>query len=394
MKKIVLISVLLIGSNIASSQNPAIQWQKSLGGTVADGAKSIKLTTDGGYIVSGWSYSNDGDFTTNYGLTDCWVVKLDNLGTIQWKKSLGGSDYDHGWDVNQTADGGYIVIAGSVSNDGDVSGNHGYGDYWVVKLDNFGAIQWQKSYGGSENDFAYSIQQTADEGYIVAGYTESNNGNVIGNHGGADYWIVKLDNSGNIQWQKTLGGTQNDYGRCIQQTIDGGYIIAGNANSNDVDVTDNRGLADYWIVKLDNSGNIQWQKTLGGTQNDYGWFIQQTADGGYIVAGGSGSSDGDLSGSHIAGDFWIVKLNPTVGIEENSTKNPITIFPNPSNSHFYFSGLEKGNQIEVYNLTGRIILQTVSENSNCTIDFSNKENVIYFYKVIGDNFSSGKLIKQ
>jgi hypothetical protein len=192
------------------------------------------------------------------------------------------------------------VVAGySLSNNGDVTENHGnYDDYWVVKLNGSGEIQWQKCLGGSSDDRAQSIRQTADGGYVVAGYSLSNDGDVTGHYGGRDYWVVKLSGGGEIQWQKSLGGSGYDEAYSIQQTTDGGYVVAGVSNSNDGDVTGHYGGRDYWVVKLSVSGEIQWQKSLGGSRDDYAYSIQQTMDGGYILAGGSRSTNGDVTGSH------------------------------------------------------------------------------------------------
>ena len=296
--------------------NPVIQWQKSLGGAGIDNAYCIRNTTDGGYIVAGESWSNDGDVSGNHGgyYPDYWVVKLDNTGTIQWQKCLGGTFGEEAHSIQQTKDGGYIVAGSATSNDGDISGNHGGGDYWIVKLDNTGTIQWQKCLGGSGQDYAYSVQQTKDGGYIVAGNSWSNDGDVTGNHGD-DYWIVKLDSSANIQWQRCLGGSSYDYAYSILQTKDSGYIVAGTSYSNDGDVSGNHGLWDYWIVKLNGSGTIQWQKCLGGSSFDVAYSIDLTKDGGYIVAGYSESNDGNVSGNHGSYDYWIVKLSTTGAIQ-------------------------------------------------------------------------------
>ena len=296
-----------------------IQWQKSLGGSGHDYAQSIQLTTDGGYIVAGYTASNDGDVSGYYGQGDFWIVKLDGSGNIQWQKTLGGSERDRAESIQQTTDGGYIVAGSSRSNDGDVSGIHGNQDFWIVKLDAIGSIQWQRTLGGSASDFALSIQQTADGDYIVAGHTWSYDGDVSGNHG-EDFWIVKLDAFGSIQWLKTLGGIESEQPKSIQLTTDGGYILAGGTHSNDGDVSGNHGeglplTPDYWIVKLDGSGNIQWKKTLGGSRAEYAKSIQPTTDGGYIVAGYSQSNDGDVLGNHGEGDFWIVKLDVSGNIQ-------------------------------------------------------------------------------
>ena len=177
MKKILLLSLLLI-SSFGFGQGAVIEWQKSLGGTGSDILSSIDQTTDGGYIIAGQSNSSNGDATMNYGYADYWVVKVNSIGSLSWQKSLGGSQTDAARSVQQTTDGGYIVAGSSESNDIDVTGNHGNSDYWVVKLDVAGSITWQKSIGGSDHDKAYSIQQTTDGGYIIAGYTQSNDGDV------------------------------------------------------------------------------------------------------------------------------------------------------------------------------------------------------------------------
>ena len=285
-----------------------LDWQKSLGGSGDDGAYSVQQTTDGGYIIAGDTYSDDGDVSRNNGAYDYWIVKLTSTGDLDWQKSFGGSSNDWANFIQQTSDGGYIIAGESNSNDGDVSGNHGDYDYWILKLTSTGQIEWQKSLGGSAKDRAYSVKQTTDGGFIISGDSESNDNDVSGNHGYSDYWIVKLTSIGQIEWQKSLGGSGSDGAYSVQQTTDGGYIIAGDSRSDDGDVSVNYGFDDYWIVKLTSTGQIDWQKSLGGSSNDWANFIQQTTDGGYIIAGGSYSNDGDVSGNHGDYDYWIVKI--------------------------------------------------------------------------------------
>ena len=167
-----------------------------------------------------------------------------------------------------------------------------------MKLNNLGDIEWQKCLGGTNTDIANSIQQTSDGGFIVAGYTFSNDGDVSGNHGGSDALVVKLNSSGDIEWQKCLGGTSWDEAYSIQQTSNSGFIVAGKTNSNNGDVSGNHGGDDYWVVKLNSLGDIEWQKCLGGTSWDVAYTIQQTSDGGFIVAGYTHSNDGDVSGNY------------------------------------------------------------------------------------------------
>ena len=295
----------------ALAQTPSIEWQKTFGGSNYDQGESVIQTFDGGFIAAGISTSINGDVTGNHGFGDFWIVKTDNAGNLQWEKSYGGSGDDGAFSIEQTADSGYIVAGTSTSTNGDLTFNHGFIDYWVIKLDNSGNLQWQKSYGGSNDDVAYDINQTKDLGFIIAGYTTSSNGDVISNHGFEDYWIVKIDSAGSLQWEKTFGGTQQDRAYSIQQTKEGGYVVAGFSKSNDGDVTGNHGNEDYWIVKIDSNGVLEWQATLGGTLSDEAKTIQQTVDNGYIVAGFTASLNGDVTINHGFEDLWMVKLDST-----------------------------------------------------------------------------------
>lgn len=298
------------------TSNGILKWEKAYGGSASEIGYSIQVTADGGYIVAGQTASTDGDVTGFHGTSatyypDAWVQKLDSLGTLEWQKCLGGTWYDYGRVIQVASDGGYIMVGYTQSADGDVSGGHGNNDVWVVKLDVNGLIQWQKCLGGSGDDAGYDIQVTSDGGYILCGYTKSNNGDVTGNHGYNDAWIVKLDSIGTLQWQKTLGGTKLDFGNSIKPTSDGGYILIGRTTSNDGDISGNNGNVDVWVVKLDSIGIIQWQNSLGGTGSEEGCCIQNTPDGGYILTGHTNSNDIDVSGNHGNTDAWVVKMNST-----------------------------------------------------------------------------------
>jgi len=315
MKKIIGI-VSLLWITCISSQEPAIEWQKCLGGTDRERGKSIKQTTDGGYITIGDTDSNDGDVSGNHStFEDAWVVKQSSSGEIEWQKCLGGTYLEYGSEITQTTDEGYIVSISSYSNDGDVTGNHGSSDFWIVKLSSLGEIEWQKSLGGSADDEARSIIQTVDEGYIIVGHTSSNDGDVSGNHGAYDGWVVKLSSTGEIEWQKCLGGSSTEVLSSIKQTNDDGYIVAGGTYSNDGDVYGNHGDIDFWVVKLTSLGDIEWQKCLGGTEYEIAFSMDLANDGGYIVSGGSLSNDGDVSGNHGFVDAWVVKLSSAGAIE-------------------------------------------------------------------------------
>src|SRR6185436_1320229 len=235
-----------------------ILWQKTIGGNDLEEFYSIQQTTDGGYILGGQSASNiSGDKTEDeVGGGDYWLVKIDASGNIEWQNTIGGGDFDVLTSVHQTSDFGYILGGSSTSNiSGDKNENSmGVWDYWIVKTDSIGNIQWQNTIGGSSWDQLYSIQQTSDSGYILGGISKSNiSGDKSQNClGGSDYWIVKTNVSGVLQWQKTIGGNDWEYLYSLQQTADGGYILGGFSPSNiSGDKTDNPiGLDDYWIVKL------------------------------------------------------------------------------------------------------------------------------------------------
>ncbi|MCX6897007.1 MAG: T9SS C-terminal target domain-containing protein [Verrucomicrobia bacterium] len=377
MRKILV--VLLITFSIKSFSQPTIEWQKSIGGTQGDWPTSIQQTSDGGYVVAGWSHSNarksifrfffskrKGDVTGNHGNGDCWVVKLNKSGKIKWQKSYGGSGEDRANSIQQTTDGGFIVAGSTNSDNGDVSdyhwghsgnidfwviklnrngkikwqkcfgtnyeedakcvrqtsdggyiivgystayGNNGSSDYWVIKLNSKGGEQWQKFYGGADVDVPSTVIQTSDGGYILAGSSISRGSDIFGHQWGFDCWIIKIDNKGTMQWQKYFGGTGHENASAVIQTTDGGYIIAANTNSNDGIVAGNHGGNDYWVIKTDSIGSIQWQKCFGGTGSEDLHSVLQTSDGGYLLAGHSYSTDGDVTGNHGGGDFWIVKLN-------------------------------------------------------------------------------------
>lgn len=290
-------------------------WQKSLGGNSIEQANAIKQTQDGGFIVAGFSYSNNGDVSGNHGSDDFWIVKLDPDGNLEWQKCLGGSGDDGATSIQQTADGGFIVAGWSASDDGDVSGNQGLLDYWLVKLDMDGGLTWEQSFGGSGYDVAYSAQQTTDGGYIIAGYSESSDGDVSGNNGARDYWIVKSDADGNLDWETFFGGSGYDEAHAVQQLTDGGYIVAGFALSTDGDVSGNNGVYDYWMVRLDSAGTSVWKFCFGGTLIEQPFSVQQTKDGGFIVVGQSNSNNGDVSGNHGGYDFWMVKIDKEATLE-------------------------------------------------------------------------------
>jgi len=286
-----------------------VLWKKNFGGSSVEWLYRVRPTPDGGYLLSGVTYSDDFDVSGYHGDKDAWLMKMDSLGDLVWQKCLGGSGWDEAWDAYQTDDGGYIMAGYSNSNDGDVSGNHGAHDYWVVRLDSALDVVWQRSFGGSNQDYAYTTSPTSEGGFIVAGASQSDDGDVVGGTMGLDVWVLKLNFDGKIEWQRTYGGSGLDRADEIHQTRDGGYIFIGQTRSPNGDVVGHHGGADIWVVKLDPDGDIEWQRPMGGSSQDYGWSIQQLTDNGYVLTGLVNSSDGDVTGYRGNGDFWVAKLS-------------------------------------------------------------------------------------
>jgi uncharacterized delta-60 repeat protein len=252
---------------------------KVAGKEMYDGAFSIQQTSDGGYVITGSTNRVEG------ARCDVFVIKLDSSGNLFWTKAIGGTDFDFGYSIQQTSDGGY-VITGETSSFGA-----GKDDVFVIKLDSSGNLSWANTIGGTDHDLGYSIQQTSDGGYVITGYTSSFGA------GSYDVFVIKLDSSGNLSWAKTIGGTDYDSGRFIQQTSDGGYVITGKTSSFGA------GNFDVFVIKLNSSGNLSWAKTIGGTGWDESSSIQQTSDGGYVITGETSSFGAGED------DVFVIKLN-------------------------------------------------------------------------------------
>ncbi|HVZ56990.1 MAG TPA: gliding motility-associated C-terminal domain-containing protein [Chitinophagaceae bacterium] len=312
MRPVILLGFLLFAAVSGSAQTPTVTWGRLLGSYNGDYGQTVRTTRDGGYIVAGYTESGGGDVVGYHGnkyVDDIWVVKVSAAGMIQWQKCLGGKSVETGADIRETADGGYIVAGSTASRDCDITGHRGL-DYWLLKLSATGDIQWQHTYGGDGNDYATSVDITPDGGYILGGYSNSFNADLTTNMGVFDFLIIRVDASGNQLWLKNLGSSGSDECFGIRATPDGGCVAVGVVRGGDGDVTGYHGSEDAWVIRLDNTGALQWQRCLGGSSLDNAWSVQLTQDGGYILAGGTASTDGDASGLHGGLDAWVVKLAP------------------------------------------------------------------------------------
>ncbi|GGG39504.1 hypothetical protein GCM10011414_06110 [Croceivirga lutea] len=294
-----------------------LQWQKTYGGSRDDKGQAVVQTSDGGYAITGYAQSSDGDASNNEGFHDNWILKLDGSGNILWEKSFGFSGHDHSYDLLETIDGGLFFSGfldvtssnGEGATEKSSLAAHGVGEFWGTKVNVAGELEWRKYFGGTNNDRAYAAVHGHDGGYVMAGFTESDDFDISNSKGSYDFWVVKIDKNGALEWEQSFGGTGIDQAQDISKTIDGGYLIVGNTFSEDVQVTTNYGVSDIWVVKIDGVGNLLWQKSFGGSGFDAAHSIKPSKDGGFLVAGNSKSFDGDATQNFGENDFWVFKIN-------------------------------------------------------------------------------------
>jgi hypothetical protein len=479
--------IFILLSHLLHAQNPPqIEWHRNLGGSGTDIFTSIDTLTDGGFILTGRTSSNNADVSGNKGGTDVWVVKISSTGTLEWQRCYGGSNDEGGREIIRTNDGGYILIGSTNSSNGDVSGLHGMdSDIWVLKLSQNGSVQWQKCYGGTASDVGESILQTADGGFLFTGSVNSNDGDVFGHHSpnnrfDKDGWLVKINTTGIIEWQKCFGGTSDDWfndllltnsgefyaagysqsvdgdlasigtnrnallvrfrsngtinwikrfggsafelfnsinqinanefllnmqtastdgdvignhgddDACIMRidslgtikslkcyggngeeetasypTWDGGFMIYGlTVSNNNGDVSGYKGGSDLWLLKTTNTGSPEWQRCLGGTGDEFAHRLLQTRDKGFVVAGYTNSTNGDISGNKGGTDAWIIKIaGPTVitNLGSSPTLRPVevTIVPNPvtTTATVNYPKTTHSSTLKVFDNTGRLVIQ-------------------------------------
>jgi hypothetical protein len=322
-------------------------------------------------------------FTTSFGASvEFYLVKTDSQGDMLWTRTYGGSSSEEARSVRQTIDGGYVV-AGSTWSFGT-----GSMDFYIVKTNSEGDTLWTRAYGGSSDEEARSIQQTADGGYIVAGYTYS-----FGV--GGDFLVAKTNSQGDLHWMRTYGGTNYDDAYCVRQLADGGYIVVGETYSFGA------GQDDFYLVRMDEQGDTLWTRTYGGSNWDRVSSVQQTADGGYILAG---YTDSFGAGGE---DFYLVKTGPDqLGVEPIEVGMPSQYalhqnFPNPFNPStqiVYVLPKTSTVSLRIFNLLGEEVATLaggVQSAGTHTVSFDGSDlaSGFYLYRLqAGDLVQARKMV--
>jgi hypothetical protein len=294
------------------NSNAEIEWNKTYGGSDDDRGRSLIQTSDGGYALLGYNASSDGNASSNNGSRDFWLIKTDALGNLIWEKSYGFSGADDGVKLIETSDN-HLLITGvldvTASGGQGNTGRHAGGDYWAIKVTTTGELVWSRFFGGSFTDTPNGIVENTNNELIIAGSSDSDDVDISGNKGSYDFWVVKTASSGDLIWEKSFGGTEIDEARGIAPTNDGNYVIVGDTRSSDQDVSQNNGAADLWLIKISDNGHVLWEQSIGGTNFDVPRSIRPTLDGGFLIAGSSRSSDGNVDSNQGQNDAWIVKVN-------------------------------------------------------------------------------------
>ena len=379
-------------------------WQKTLGGYAMEKLLSITQTKDGGYILGGTSSSNRTTINEKQavdlnqktedgkGNLDYWVVKLKSSGDVEWQKTIGGIYVDELKSIHQTSDGGYILggYSNSPESGNKTEPNFGLSDYWVVKLDKDGEIIWQRTYGGDKDDKLFSLIKTKDGGFILGGSSNSGATHTKSksNKKGTDYWVVKLDENGGIEWQETYDYGMNDMLTSIIQTEDESYLIGGYAQSEikpseKGKKLDKEGISDYIALKIDSKGDEKWTEVIGSKGEEVLKKLLETRDGGYLLAGTSnGKISRDKNTAKGGNDFWVVKLKDKERkekerIEIEAVPNPTSFYTNIIIDFEYNTGLAT-----LYDLAGReISSSTIKGERTIPVELTNLPTGIYLVEI-------------
>lgn len=324
MKPIILVIYCAFLSLLMQAQAPPIEWQKTLGSNADDYVSTVNQTIDGGYIVCGTTYGGVGGDKTEgkKGENDYWIIKLNATGSVEWQNTIYGNLQESATIAIQSADGGYLIAGESISSDqfDKTESSNGFDDIWILKLDGLGNIVWQNTIGGGNGETMRDVIQTADGGYLLMTYSVSDSsGDKTENTFVTDVWLVKTDALGNVIWDNTIVGISRDYGTKIVEDGAGNYFLGCSSMSNigyDKTAT-NKGWMDYWVIKINSIGEILWQETYGGPSDDSLEDLLLTSDGGFICVGTSTSNAGENKTENGFGveDWWIIKIDEQFNIE-------------------------------------------------------------------------------
>lgn len=350
-------------------------WIRTYGDSLLyDGGVAVRQTVDGGYIIAGGMYLATGD-------KQYLLVRTDSLGDTLWTKIFGGPGYDFFNSVEQTSEGGYIAT-GKIDG-----GNVSSPNIYLAKFNSDGDTLWTKSYGGIAEENSFVVQQTSDKGYIICGYTRSYGA------GGADVYLIRTDSLGDTLWTKTYGGADDDYGGYTLHQATSGFVLTGWTRSF------GSGGFDIWLLKTNSNGDTLWTKTYGGLSDDYGRSVQPTPDGGYIIAGETNSFG---AGRY---DLYLVRTKPdTLGIDESQHSRPrclsFEVFPNPikEECHVRYTLLQKSRiNLSLYDVTGRLVKEIINENQDRgsyykTVNMTALPQGVYFFRLNTQKYSDIKKI--
>lgn len=292
------------------------QMISSFGGGRNEVANAVVSTLDGGYAFAGYTQSIDGNITDKSTENpDFLIAKFSENDVLLWSKTFGGAEDDRASDIIETLDGGFAVLGYSESNDIDVSQNQGSQDFWLLKLDASGNLLWEKSFGYAGPDYGTSLIETKEGGFLITGVLDVSASGGLGNksvaskHAGGDIWAMKLDHSGALIWQQYFGGNGTDIPFGVVATATNEFIIAGSSDSTDTDISANKGSYDFWLLKIDALGQLIWEKSFGGTGIDEARAITIGNNGNLIVVGDTRSNDGAVTSNKGGADLWMITLD-------------------------------------------------------------------------------------
>jgi hypothetical protein len=357
-------------------------WSKTIGGSKNDFGTSIIATNDGNFIISGYTESSDGIVPSNFGFHDFLVVKINSSGEVIWSRNYGFSGHDHAHKIIQTSDGGYFVVgfseysgiegSGGTQNNGEghEMGHkgvlHGSGEYIGVKIDGQGNFMWYRYFGGTQNDRVNDVVEANDGGLVMVGYSESSNFDITDSKGSYDFWVVKINANGSLNWKYNYGGSAIDQAYGITKTNNNSYLIVGRTNSLDNDVSKSLGGFDAWLIHIDDHGHLIWNKSLGGSEFDSAEQIRMLSNGNFGIVGNTRSI---LNNSNKGqNDYWFLEVD------------------NKANSKVYWQKTFGGSNIDIakdfyQNNNNEIFIVGESQSSDFDVNLNRGNNDLWMLKL-------------